>query len=149
MLGGRALAVDSESDPALSFVNKASRNPVIIRGQLELGRTYAQQALHRLRTAASSETPETLDQTIHASYKQLALGTSGVKMKLRAGTDAKIANPVLAMAALELDKAMVHIRNARHSAYSFSPERPNVVQQVIYHLEATISIVEQVMDLIG
>ena len=126
-------------------LDKVSRNPAIVRGQLDLGRMYARQALQRLRTSPSTETTESLTSTIQRSYALLSRGTSGLRFKR---DNARFPDPLLETVVREMDKAMVHIRNAHHGAQSISTGRPELIQKIIHHLEETIAIVDSVVDLV-
>jgi hypothetical protein len=137
------------ASPDGAVLTRASQDPAIIRAQLELGLVHAREALRRLRTAPTAETPATLDPTIHACYRQIAAAQAGVNLKQQAAKNARrFIDPLLDMASSQLHQAATHIRNARHVGYSVRPDRPDVVERVTMHLEATISFVEQAMDLI-
>ena len=129
-------------------VAKAMPNNIIIRGQLELGALYARQALERLRTSPSGETPETLRPIIHASYTQLSAAISGIGLKRQAAKMRRFDNPLDDLAWQELEKALTHIRNAFQAAEYLSSDRPDLMQRVITHLEAVLSIVPEVEDLL-
>lgn len=150
LLSGRPAFASSEADldAIPGGLNRVSQNVIIIRGQLELGLTFARQALTRLQTAPAAETPETLDRTIRHSYVQLRFGVSGVNLKREAARMNRFSNPLLELAAGELEKAMVQIRLASQTSTGVSAERPDMAQKVASHLEATISIVEGVLNLL-
>jgi hypothetical protein len=138
----------AQSNPGTVGLNKASQNPIVIRGQLDLGALYARQALDRLRAAPSTETFETLQQTIVDSYVQLRYAHTGLSLKRQAAKMSRFSNPVVDMAYDELEKAMVNIRNAWEISKSLSPDRPDIAQEVMRRLEAVILTVADVEDLI-
>lgn len=139
----------SADDASLALVNKASRDPVIIRAQLELGRVYAREAIERLRTAPTTQTRDRLDEAIRLVYVQFSTGGSNVRLKLQAEkTRVGIANPVLQLVASQVELATTHVRNARHLAHSFAPDRADVTAEIIARLEAALSIVSATMDLL-
>jgi|SRR2546428_669641 len=143
-----ALAADVGQAPDGIGTNKASQNPILIRGQLDLGLIYARQALQRLRTASLEETASGLEQTIYYSYWHIRLGAAGVNLKRQAAKDPRFINPILETAADQLEAALGQIRLAHQTALSVSTGRRDLIEQLIVHLEATVSIVERVMDLI-
>ena len=57
-------------------------------------------------------------------------------------------NPLVDTAYEELEKAMVSIRKAREIAPALTPDRPDIAQEMMRWLEAVISTVADVEDLI-
>jgi len=141
-----ALAADVGQAPDGMGISKASQNPIIIRGQLDLGRVYARQALQRLQTAASEEEPANLDRLIYDSYWHIRIGTEGVNLKRQVAKNARFINPILEMAAEQLEAALGQIRVAHQLAVLVSTGRRDVIPRLITHLEATVSIVEHVIE---
>jgi hypothetical protein len=148
ILAGPALAGDVTPNQGIAGLNKVSTNPLIIRGHLDLGVVYAQEALQRLRAAPANETPESLQRTINDSYQQLRFAHMGMLLRRQAPRNARFPNPLLDLQYEQLENAMGHIRNAWHLAFSVSPARTDIARDVTAHLEAVISIVAQVEDLI-
>jgi hypothetical protein len=126
------------------YVHKSSRNPIIIRCQLELAVVFARLGLRQLRTATATETTETLGE----SYKLLRLAHEGIRLKQAAEKHVGVANPLLLTADEHVGQALAHIRNAWQLSPSLSPSRPHVIQDVADRLEAMILLAQQAEDLV-
>ena len=159
MLTGFAIAQQDASTrinslrlPDLSpYGEKASTNPMIIRGQLELSLILARQALQQARTEAQSEISDNLIATLQESYRQLRFARDGLTLR------ANGRNPLPELASKGMQPAAFHIDNAWRTAASAAVmheqtgkwiKAPQIADTIANHLDAAIANIEQFQDLI-